>query len=266
MNKLMLNQTLPFPLPYWLWSLINFFAADDGAGEGSDKTDDKNGDDDTFVDDLDKEFGEDDDDDGTFDDKKDDKKEDKKDDKDDKSDKSDKDKKDDKSSKPRSSAIIQKQKYREQLRDARAKIAELEGKKADGRSLSEEEKKEQAANEFLVTKIKEVLGGIKEEEAKANESEEEAFQEELDDVLESDDNFTEEQLLDVCEEYDVPPKTALKILKDREKYKGKPKPVMPKSNKGSGKVEDTKSKDPNKPKTLDDVNREAKDKIRQGLL
>ena len=250
----MMTQALPFTLPYWLLGIINFFAADDGADNGSDKTDDTNGDDDTFVDDLDEEFGEDEDD-----------SEKGKDDKDkDKSDKSDKKDEKDKSAK-KSSAVIQKQKYREQLREAQARIKELEGKKDDGKNLSEDEKKEKAANEFLVGKIKEVMEAQKQLDKQSEDAAEEAFQDELDAVLESNTDFTETQILDVCEDLDISPEAALKVLQREEKLKGKPKPKMPKSNKGSGKVEDDSPKD-KKAKTLDDVNREAKEKIRQGLL
>lgn len=216
--------------------------------------------DDKFVDDLDDEFGEEeeeDEDDSEKDEAGDDDKDEKK------SDKKDDDKS--KSDKKRSSAIVQKQKYREQLRKAQERIKELESKKDDGRSLTEDEKKEKAADEYLVKKIRGVLQGLNEEKEKSESAEEEAFQEELDEVLEDNTNFSEDQILDVCEELDISPRAAVKVLKREEKLKGKAKPKMPQSKRGAGDVKEDTKKD-SKPKTLDDVNREAKLKIKQGLL
>lgn len=233
--------------------------------DGGDKTPEIN-EDDKFVDDLDDEFGGDDYEDANEDDNKDDSEKDDAGDDDEDDKKSDKKDDKSKSDKKRSSAIVQKQKYREQLRKAQERIKELEGKKDDGRSLSEEERKEKQANEFLVGKIRDVLKGLKEEEEKSELAEEESFQDELDEALEST-SFTEDQILDVCEELDISPSAAVKVLKREEKLKGKPKPKMPNNKRGTGDVKDTdKDKKDDKPKSFDEANREAKSKIKQGLL
>lgn len=251
----MFTQALAFPLPLWLTRLVNFFAEADT----SDKTDENDNDGGGLDDDLDNAFGDDEEGDAEGDD--------------DSNEGVDKDgankgkdnEGDKKPEKKDSSAIVQKQKFREKLRAAEARIRELEKGDKDGK-LSDEDKKEKAANEFLAKKIKEVLTEIESEKESREAEIEGAFQEELDEVLDENTDITEKQILDMCEELEVKPKQALKIIKREASLKGKKdKPKMPDGKRGKGDIKDSDSKD-KKPSTLDDVNRIIKEKIRKGLL
>ncbi len=175
----------------------------------------------------------------------------------------DEDKSKDKSSK-KSSAIFQKQKYREQLKKALGEIEALKAK-SNTTSLSDDEKKEQQANEFLAKKIEEVLTKLNSKKAEESSSAEEALQEELDEVLEENTDLSEEQVLDVCEEMDVTPKQAVKILERERKLKGKEKPKVPQAKRASPEVKETDEKKGKLP-SFDEINRSVKDRIRRGLL
>lgn len=175
-------------------------------------------------------------------------------------------KKDEKKPK-KSSAIIQKQKFREKLNKALDRIKELEGKKETQGQLTEEQKREKAADEFLVKKIREVMdkqeSAKKEEERKA----EELFQDELDEVLENSSDLTEKQIVDMCEELEISPKQAVKVIEREKKLnKGKDKPKIPNPKRGSAEVDTEDDGKPKKPQTLDSANRNIKEKIRKGLL
>ncbi len=181
-------------------------------------------------------------------------------------DKKDKDTEKDKDGKEKkSSAVIQKQKYRDKLKVALDRIKELETKKDTQGQLTDEQKKEQAANQFLADKIKEVLGDLKKQEVTSSQEEIEAFQEELDDVLEEHTDLTEKQVLDVCEELDVSPAQAVKIIEREAKLKGKEKPKLPQPRRGSPEIKKDDGKE-KKSKSLDDVNRDIKKMIRDGSL
>jgi len=244
----MLTQALTFPLPAWLIGLVNFFAADDD----SDKTDQNE--DEVMDDDLDNAFGEGDDEEEDGDkgvDK-------------DKGKDDDKSKKDEKSRRD-TSAIHQKKKYRDELKKANDKIKELEGKSDKG-SLSDDEKREKAAAEFLTKKIEEVISKREAERSEREKHDEEAFQDELDEVLDENTDVTEEQLLEVCEELGVSPQQALRAIRREMKVKGKPKPKMPDNKRGSGEVDKREGKEKPKPGTLDEVNRIIKEGLKKGLF
>jgi len=211
--------------------------------------------DDSFEDDLDDAFGDEED---IFGDSEDEGEKDKEDDK-----KSDKDKDEKKKD---SSAIFQKQKYREKLKVALDRIKQLENKKDDSGTLSDEEKKEKAANDFLVSKIREVLKEVETSKETQDREAEEEFQDELDDVLDEHTDLTEKQVLDVCEELDVSPKQAVKIIEREAKLNSKEKPKLPQPKRGSPTVKADEDKKSDKPKTFDDINRSLKKAIRDKTL
>lgn len=187
------------------------------------------------------------------------------DDEDEKGKKSDK-KDDDKKSKKKSSAVIQKQKYRAKLKEAEAEIERLKGKKADG-TITDDERKEQQANEFLAKKIKEVLDDLKKSDEKAEEELEQELEDEMEEVLEDNTDITEEQILEVCDDLEVRPRQAVKIIKREMKLKGKAKPKLPQPKRGSSEVdEDDGDKKKGKPLTFENAARSIKDKIKKGLL
>ena len=240
-----------------LWrGLINFFADDGtGADDKADKTDKNEGadDDDDTIDNQWSDDDEDDEEDGNEDD---DEGKDKKD-----------EKKDDKSDAKKSSAIIQKQKYRAKLKEATEELKKYKDKEKDEGGLSAEEKKEKQANEYLAKKIREVLKELDEEKTSSDSQAEEKFNDELEEILEDNSDVTEKQILDVCEELECSPKQALKVIRREAKLKGKKKPDVPNPKRGSAEVQDDDKKDEKGEKpTFDSIARGLKEKIRKGLL
>lgn len=255
----MQGLTLEFGLISWFGKFLNFFATED-EDDKSDKTD-KNEEDDAFDDDLEDAFSDDEDENDKEDDKGDDDEEDDEDDTE-----GDDKKKDDKKSNKESSAIIQKKKYREALRVANAKIKELEGKKDTQGQLTEEQKKELAAKEYLAKTIKEILNTTEKEKAEREAEALEKFEEEIEAVLEEHSDIKEKQIRDVCEELEVSPKQAVKIIQRESKLKGKEKPKMPQPKRARTEVDEDDSKKEKKRLTLDEINRNIKEKIRKGLM
>lgn len=243
--EMLLENTLAYPIPAWLEKVVNFFAAEDG--DSSDKTE-ENEEDDGFESDWGGDSDEDDD---------------KEDDKDDE----DKDKGEDGKKASKSSAIIQKQKYRAELKVAKERIAELEQKRDGGRALTETEKREKDAQEFLAKKIQEELDKRESKREAQERADVDAFTDELEEVLEDNTDISERQILDVCEELEITPLQALKVVRREAALKGKTKPNLPQARRGSGEVKDDKSdKKDEKPKGYDNLNRFIKDRIKKGLL
>ncbi len=254
----MLVNALEFPLVNPLEDLfrnfINFFADEGEGGEDADKTDTNEGakDDDTIGNKWDNDEDEEEDGNEDEDDSKKDKKEDKKEDKSDDA--------------KKSSAIIQKQKYRQKLKDTQAELKKYKDKEKDEGGLSTEEKKEKQANEYLAKKIREVLKELDQEKTSADSEAEERFDAELEEILEDNSDVDEKQILDVCEELECSPKQALKIIRREAKFKGKKKPDVPNPKRGSSEVHDDGKKDEKGKTTFDTVARSIKEKIRKGLL
>lgn len=249
-HALTLDVVIPFA--GWLEALkrfISLFADDEG---GEDKSSESE-----FTDDLEAEFGEDEGDEDKGDDKE-------ADDKEDKSKKSEKDEESKKDDKPKkSSAVIQKQKYRQKLQNAEKRIKELEDKKNDG-SLTEEQRKELNAKNYLRSTLRDLLKEMQAEEEKTKANIEEEFDEEVDAILEENTDVTEKQLLDVCEELEVSPTQALKIIRREEKAKGKPKPKLPQPKGGNPDVDEKDKKET--PKTFEEAGRKAKEMLRKGKI
>lgn len=217
----------------------------------------KNEDEDKIVDDLDDAFG--DDEDETVKDKEGDE---------DKSKSKDKDEDKDKDKKPskKSSAVYQKQKFREKLKEATDEIKRLK-EKSEKSDLTADEKKEKQAQEYLAKAIRDEIKRIKDEESEKNSEAEEALQEELDAVLEEHTDLSEKQVLDVCEELEVSPRQAVKIIERERKFKGKEKPKIPQAKRGSPEVDEDKEKDKKgKIPTFDEINRAIKAKLKKGEL
>ncbi len=178
----------------------------------------------------------------------------------------DEDENKDKKSKKPSSAVFQKRKYREKLNLALKEIEQLKAKKDTPAGLTEEEKKEKNAKEYLAKTIKEIIKESQDEVSKKEADEQDALEEELDSVLEEHTDFTEKQILEVCEELGVSPRQAVKALERERKLGGKPKPKMPQPKRGDGSVKDDAKKDDGKPLTLESANRKIKELIKKGIL
>ena len=173
-----------------------------------------------------------------------------------------KDKKKDTKKTKKSSAVVQKQKYRKKYKEALATIKELKGKEKAG-TLTDEEKKELDATNYLRDTIRDVLKEEKEDTEKSKAEKEEEFQDALEDAMENNPKIKEEDIIDACKEYGVAPDKAVKIIK-KLAGKVKKKPKTPNPKRGSTKVKTEKNKDGDKPKTIDDVNRDVKKDIRDG--
>ena len=165
-----------------------------------------------------------------------------------------------------SSAIIQKKKYREKLKTALEEINDLkrkyETKEKEG-SMTDKDREEKAAKEFLANTIKDVLKESKKEQEEAEAKAEEELQDQIDEVLEKHTDIKEKQLLDVCEEFEVKPKVALKIIQEREKYKAKEKPNMPQPKRGGTDVKEEKA-EKSKTKTPYESKRSIKEGLKKG--
>ena len=248
-----MNTTLQLPFIGVLQMVdkfINFFATDDS--EDGVSAEDADSETESFDNDLDAEFGEEEDNDFGSEEGEDDVSKSKK--------------KDTQDVKKDNSAVIQKKKYREELKMAKKRIEELESANKK-RDLTADEQKEKAAKEYLSEAIMEVLENLEKERESEDSSALEVFEEELEEVLDENTDISEKQLLDVCEELDVSPQTALKIIRRESKFKGKEKPKLPMSRRGSGDIDDndTTGSDKKLP-TLDEINRRIKSRIKKGLL
>lgn len=168
-----------------------------------------------------------------------------------------------KESRKEDSAVYQKRRYREQLKTAERRINELE-KKLDQRTepLTEDEQKEQQARDALRKLLREELQMLEGEKSRAEQEAEEQLSEELEEVLDEHPDFSEKEILDVCEELTVTPKKAVKIL-ERERKGKKTPPTLPQPRKASTTVDEGKGE---KPKTFEDAGRHIKELLRKGKV
>ena len=135
------------------------------------------------------------------------------------------------------------------------RLKQLEEKEKDTETSTSATDDEKAAREYI---RKEIIA-VKEEEKKKEKIRQEQisrnFDKELEEVLDSNDDFSEKQILDICEEDEVTPKQAAKILKRLVKDKGSKKPNMPEPKRGS--AEPKKEKIDIKDKSMFQIGQEA---------
>lgn len=171
---------------------------------------------------------------------------------------------DDKEQKERRSEIIQKIKYRDRAKQAETKVEKLQ---ADLEELRKAVKKpgdeaERKAQEFIRNQATEVYKQLEMEKAKEERKILDEFNDALDDILETNPDIAEDELLDICEEFKVEPKTALAIIKRGVKGKEeKPKPRMPQAKRGSG--EPSKKKVDDKGKTFHQISKELAEEAKE---
>lgn len=183
--------------------------------------------------------------------------------KDDTKDKKEKSEKDKKKSPP--SAVFQKIKLREQLKEAKQKLALLEESKKEDKNLSEEEKKELAARDYLEKTIKEIFEKVEAEKSNRTLQEQEDFEDELDEVV-AESDYSREDILDVCEELDISPLRALKVLERESKSGKKEKPKVPQPKRASPELKEDTPKKEGERLTFDSAARAIKEKMKKGLL
>lgn len=225
-------SSLTIEPPRWLYHSV--FADDSEGGDGDDGGDEWS--DDTAFDDS---WGEDDPDEG-----------------DDESGEDDDKKKD-------TSAIKQKQKYREKWKAAQDKVQAYEKEIADLKKNdqpAEAEAKQKEAKEYLRNLMKEIQDEETAAEAKAKADAEAAFESELEAVLEESDKLDEEDVRQVAKEYGVTPKVAARIVTDRGP-KQKAKPKTPNERRPVTKKAESPDSEQKRPRSLDEVNRIIKSKL-----
>ena len=120
------------------------------------------------------------------------------------------------------------------------KLRDIQKKAGDKKELSDEEKKEKQAQDFIQ---KEAIKAVEARDKATKEAEKariNELSEELDEVLDEQDDFTEDEILTAIEKFaemgvSISPRQAVKVLKQPSK-KAKEKPVLPKSTRGDGTV------------------------------
>lgn len=140
--------------------------------------------------------------------------------------------------KSRRSVIAQKKHWREKAQKTSARVTELEAELAAAKEGVKKptDEKEAAAQEYIRGQARKVFEELQKEREKAEAKEEAEFGEKVDAILDDNPDVAEEELLDTIEEYEVPPETALRILKRQSKSKEKEKggkPKMPQSKGGT---------------------------------
>lgn len=164
--------------------------------------------------------------------------------------------------KPDRSEVAQKIKYREKAKDWQRKYEDLEAKMRESDTRVERkgelDDKEKAARAFIRNEARQVLEEVRKAEKEEQAQKEREFKDTIDEIVEDNPEVTEQEILDIIEEFEVTPETALKILL-REK-KDKPKPRMPKpKQQGSDKKED---KPDDKGKDMWQIAKEVKEKLK----
>ena len=135
--------------------------------------------------------------------------------------------------KKRSSAVFQKKVWRERASKAEKAVEDLraELEKLKGLVAKPTNEQEQKAQDYIREQARRVFEELKDAQKRTETQAVQELETKLDEVLEDNPDITKEELLDIVEELEVEPKTALKILKRQEKVKEKPK--MPSPKKGS---------------------------------
>jgi len=252
-----MTPTISLPLPNLLFDFLTVIRQSfTFAEKDSDDAIDDDDSDDAFDDDsLNFGAGDDDDDDDSDDDDEDDDDSD-----DDDGDDDDDDKSKKKLTKAEKTAIIQKKRYRDRLTKAKEKIAALEGNKQEG-TLTPEQQKEKAAEEFLAGRIKSVLEAMQNEDKSRSSAQQEQFNDQMEEVLDENEHLTEKDILKVTKELDVTPKQALKIIERERKLTKREKPKLPKEKRASTNVAKKEEAASGVKPTLDSIAR----RIKEGL-
>lgn len=127
------------------------------------------------------------------------------------------------------------------------KLRDIQRKRppASDRPLTEEEKKNKQADDYIDKRVEKKLEEQKAIQKEVEEAEIAALETEIEDVLLDNEDLSETQILDVLEDYakrgiKVTPTQAAALVKDgygKKKTPAKPKPKLPVSKRGSGKVD-----------------------------
>lgn len=129
----------------------------------------------------------------------------------------------------KSSMFAQKKHWREKAKTFEKELTELKSQLADKIQKKEhvsDDEAERKAQDYIDKRIEMALEKREKDKIEKKVKEMSAFEAELEEVLEDNPDFTDKQILDICEEEDVTPKIAVKLLKRRPDG-GKPKPKIP---------------------------------------
>ena len=173
-------------------------------------------------------------------------------------------KEDDKEPDTRRSEIAQKIKWRERAQKAEeraSKVDKLEAELAELRGAVKKptDEAEQKAQEYIRAQARKVYEELQEAKQKEESTKTAKFEAEVESLLDENPDISETELLDAIEEYEVEPKTALKILKKQTDSTTK-KPKMPSSKRAPT---ETKSAPDDSKKSMWDIQREEIEKVRQ---
>jgi len=162
----------------------------------------------------------------------------------------------------RKSAIAQKKYWREKAKNASTKVQELEDEltKLKGAVKKPDDDKERAAQDYIRQQARETYKELQLEKAKEEAKELATFEDQVQTLLDDNPDVAEDELLDTIEEYEVEPKTALRILQKQNKDPKEKKPNMPKAKRASASDEDKAKPDDSK-KSMWDILKEEKDKL-----
>ena len=160
----------------------------------------------------------------------------------------------------RRSEIAQKIKYREKYQTTLSKVDKLEAELSELRGAVKKptDDAEAKAQEYIRKQAREVyeeLQGLKQREESTRLAK---FEAEVESIIDENPDISETELLDAIEEYEVEPKTALKILQKQEKTSKKPK--MPIAKRGSS--EAPKEKPDDSKKTMWEILKEETSKLK----
>lgn len=164
--------------------------------------------------------------------------------------------------KTRRSDIVQKKKWREKAQKASGRVQELETELATLKDAVKkpDDDKERAAQEYIRNQARETYKELQLEKAKEEAKDLEAFESKVQAVLDDNPDVPEDELLDIIEEYEVEPKTALKILQKQAKDPKEKKPKMPQARQASPQEDDGKKPDDSQ-KSMWQILKEEKNKL-----
>ena len=174
-------------------------------------------------------------------------------------------KEEDKEPENRRSEIAQKIKWRERAQKAEeraSKVDKLEEELAElkGAVKKPTDEAEQKAQDYIRAQARKVYEELQEAKQKEESTKTAKFEAEVESLLDENPDISETELLDAIEEYEVEPKTALKILQKQTESTTK-KPKMPSSKRAPA---ETKSAPDDSKKSMWDIQREEIEKVRQG--
>lgn len=150
-----------------------------------------------------------------------------------------------------SSAIAQKKRYREKYinlkREKDSTISELKAELAELKSMVKKptDEAEAKAQDYIRGQARAVFDELQKAQKSSEQKIKAEFSDKVDEILDENPDISEEELLDACEEYEVDPKVALKILK-RQAEKKTAKPKMPQPKRSSSESKSDKPDDSKK--------------------